>query len=470
MRTAMNGLGLALALAAGAAQAQTTAPRPDQLKFRALYKELVETNTTLSVGSCTLAAQRMAAHLRTAGFKPSEITLFTDPAHPKEGGLVAVLPGRDPKAKAVLLLAHLDVVEAKRADWTRDPFKLVEENGYFYARGASDDKSFASIWTDAMARFRADHYQPKRTIKMALTCGEETTYAFNGADWLAKNKRALIDAEFALNEGGGGTSDGHGKVIVQEMQVGEKTVQNFKLETTNPGGHSSIPVSDNAIYQLSAALTKVGGYEFPLQMTDTTRAYFAKAGAGRKDAVGAAMMAIAKDPTDKAAEAALNKDRTYHSMLRTTCVATLLEGGHANNALPQRAAANVNCRMFPGRTVADTQAALAAAINDPGVKITPVPPIRPLAVPPPLDPRVMGPAERLAAKYFPGVPVVPSMSTGATDGIFLEAVGIPTYGVPGPWGDPGGNGEHGLNESQEVNSLYVGRDYLTDLVKAYAED
>jgi acetylornithine deacetylase/succinyl-diaminopimelate desuccinylase-like protein len=468
MRTAMNGLGLALA--AGAAQAQTTAPRPDQLKFRALYKELVETNTTLSVGSCTLAAQRMAAHLRTAGFKPSEITLFTDPAHPKEGGLVAVLPGRDPKAKAVLLLAHLDVVEAKRADWTRDPFKLVEENGYFYARGASDDKSFASIWTDAMARFRADHYQPKRTIKMALTCGEETTYAFNGADWLAKNKRALIDAEFALNEGGGGTSDGHGKVIVQEMQVGEKTVQNFKLETTNPGGHSSIPVSDNAIYQLSAALTKVGGYEFPLQMTDTTRAYFAKAGAGRKDAVGAAMMAIAKDPTDKAAEAALNKDRTYHSMLRTTCVATLLEGGHANNALPQRAAANVNCRMFPGRTVADTQAALAAAINDPGVKITPVPPIRPLAVPPPLDPRVMGPAERLAAKYFPGVPVVPSMSTGATDGIFLEAVGIPTYGVPGPWGDPGGNGEHGLNESQEVNSLYVGRDYLTDLVKAYAED
>jgi acetylornithine deacetylase/succinyl-diaminopimelate desuccinylase-like protein len=470
MRTAMNGLGLALALTAGAAQAQTTAPRPDQLKFRALYKELVETNTTLSVGSCTLAAQRMAAHLRTAGFKPSEITLFTDPAHPKEGGLVAVLPGRDPKAKAVLLLAHLDVVEAKRADWTRDPFKLVEENGYFYARGASDDKSFASIWTDAMARFRADHYQPKRTIKMALTCGEETTYAFNGADWLAKNKRALIDAEFALNEGGGGTSDGHGKVIVQEMQVGEKTVQNFKLETTNPGGHSSIPVSDNAIYQLSAALTKVGGYEFPLQMTDTTRAYFAKAGAGRKDAVGAAMMAIAKDPTDKAAEAALNKDRTYHSMLRTTCVATLLEGGHANNALPQRAAANVNCRMFPGRTVADTQAALAAAINDPGVKITPVPPIRPLAVPPPLDPRVMGPAERLAAKYFPGVPVVPSMSTGATDGIFLEAVGIPTYGVPGPWGDPGGNGEHGLNESQEVNSLYVGRDYLTDLVKAYAED
>jgi acetylornithine deacetylase/succinyl-diaminopimelate desuccinylase-like protein len=456
MRTAMNGLGLALALTAGAAQAQTTAPRPDQLKFRALYKELVETNTTLSVGSCTLAAQRMAAHLRTAGFKPSEITLFTDPAHPKEGGLVAVLPGRDPKAKAVLLLAHLDVVEAKRADWTRDPFKLVEENGYFYARGASDDKSFASIWTDAMARFRADHYQPKRTIKMALTCGEETTYAFNGADWLAKNKRALIDAEFALNEGGGGTSDGHGKVIVQEMQVGEKTVQNFKLETTNPGGHSSIPVSDNAIYQL--------------QMTDTTRAYFAKAGAGRKDAVGAAMMAIAKDPTDKAAEAALNKDRTYHSMLRTTCVATLLEGGHANNALPQRAAANVNCRMFPGRTVADTQAALAAAINDPGVKITPVPPIRPLAVPPPLDPRVMGPAERLAAKYFPGVPVVPSMSTGATDGIFLEAVGIPTYGVPGPWGDPGGNGEHGLNESQEVNSLYVGRDYLTDLVKAYAED
>ena len=469
-RIMIHMVGLALTLCVGAVQAQSPALRPDQRHFMSLYKELVETNTSLSVGSCTLAAERMAAHLRDAGFKPDELTLFTDPDHPKEGGLVAVLPGRDPKAKAVLLLAHLDVVEAKRADWTRDPFTLVEENGYLYGRGAADDKAMAAIWTDAMGRFRQAGYRPKRTVKMALTCGEETTYAFNGANWLAHHKRDLIDAEFALNEGGGGTTDGHGKVVVQEMQVGEKTVQNFRLETTNPGGHSSIPVPENAIYELSDALIKLRAYEFPLQMTDTTRAYFAMAGAGRHDTLGAAMVAISKNPGDKAAEAVLNRDRTYHSMLRTTCVATLLEGGHANNALPQRAAANVNCRMFPGRTVGETQAALAAAINDPGVKITPVPPVRPIAVPPPLDPRVMGPAVRLSAKYFPGVPVTPSMSTGATDGIFLEAVGIPTYGVPGPWGDPDGNGVHGLNENIEARSLYVGRDYLTDLVKAYADD
>jgi acetylornithine deacetylase/succinyl-diaminopimelate desuccinylase-like protein len=457
-------------LSAGLAQAADAPPRPDQLQFRALYKELVETNTSLSVGSCTQAAQQIAARLKAAGYADSELTLFTAPDHPKEGGLVAVLPGKDATAKPILLLAHLDVVEAKRADWTRDPFTLVEENGYFFARGSADDKSMAAIWADDMIRFRQAGYHPHRTIKMALTCGEETTYAFNGANWLAKNRPDLIAAEFALNEGGGGESDGHGKVVHQSMQVGEKAVQNYKLETVNPGGHSSIPIRDNAIYQLAEALIRVRDFEFPLQMTDTTRAFFTKVGATRGDAMGAAMVALAKDPTDKAAEAVVNTDRGYHSMLRTTCVATLLEGGHANNALPQRATANVNCRMFPGRTTAETQAALVAAINDPGVSISPVPPIRPIAVPPPLDPKVVGPAEKLSAKYFPGVPVIPAMSTGATDGVFLEAIGIPVYGVPGPWGDPDGNGVHGLNERIEVKALYVGRDYLTDLVKAYAEE
>jgi acetylornithine deacetylase/succinyl-diaminopimelate desuccinylase-like protein len=460
---------LVLCAQGAAAQPAATALRPDQAKFVELYKELVETNTSLSVGSCTQAAGQIAARLKAAGFSDDQITLFATPDHPKEGGIVAVLPGRDPKAKAILLLAHLDVVEAKRADWTRDPFKLVEENGYYFARGSADDKSMAAIWADDMVRFRQANYRPKRTIKMALTCGEETTYAFNGAQWLSQNKRDLIDAEFALNEGGGGTTDGHGKLVVQEMQVGEKAVQNFRLETVNPGGHSSIPVRENAIYELADALAKIRDHEFRTEMSDTTRVYFAKSGAGRHDALGDAMAALAKDPGDKAAEAAVNKDRTYHSMLRTTCVATLLEGGHANNALPQRAAANVNCRIFPGHSVEETQAELAAAIGDPGVKITPVPPIRPLAKAPPLDPKVMGPAEKLSARYFPGVPVVPSMSTGATDGIFMEAVGIPTYGVPGPWGDPDGNGVHGLNERIEVKSLMVGRDYLTDLVKAYAD-
>ena len=461
---ALAGLGL---IGGGTAQAQEI--RPDQAKFRELYKELVETNTTLSAGSCTLAAERMAARLKAAGFPDDQITLFSTPEHPKEGGIVVVYSGTSKKAKPILLLAHLDVVEAKRADWTRDPFTLIEENGNFYARGVSDDKAMAAIWTDTLIRYREAGYKPKRTIKMALTCGEETTYAFNGAKWLAENKPDLIAAEFALNEGGGGNTDGHGKVINQEMQVGEKAVINFRLETTNAGGHSSIPIPDNAIYELADALVKIRGHEFPLEMSDTTRAYFAKAGAARTDDIGKAMVALSANPGDKAAEAVVNTDRTYHSMLRTTCVATLLEGGHANNALPQRATANVNCRMFPGRTVEETRAALAAAIGDPKVTITPVPPIRPIAKAPPLDPKVMGPAEKLVAKYWPGIPVVPSMSTGATDGIFLEAIGIPTYGVPSVWTDPDGNGVHGLNERLEVKSLYVGRDYLFDLVKAYAD-
>jgi acetylornithine deacetylase/succinyl-diaminopimelate desuccinylase-like protein len=304
---------------------------------------------------------------------------------------------------------------------------------------------------------------------MALTCGEETTYAFNGAEWLAKNRPELISAAFALNEGGGGRTDGHGKLLVESIQVGEKAVQNYLLETTNAGGHSSIPIRDNAIYELADALAKVRDHEFPLKFTDTTRAFFAKAGAARDDELGRAMMALAQNPDDQVDEAIVSKDRSYHSMLRTTCVATLLSGGHANNALPQHATANVNCRIFPGETVDGTQAALAAAIADPGVKVTLVPPVRPIAVPPPLDPKIMVPAEKLVAKYFPGVPLVPTMSTGATDGIFLEAIGIPVYGVPGGWGDPDGNGVHGLNERRSIRAVFVGRDFLTDLIKAYAD-
>ena len=443
--------------------------RPDQAAFRALYKELVETNTSLSVGSCTKASEQLAKRLKAAGFAGKDLTLFATKEHPKEGGLVAILPGSDPKAKPILLLAHLDVVEAKREDWTRDPFTLIEENGFFYARGTRDDKAMAAIWADAMVRFRTGGYRPKRTIKMALTCGEETTYAFNGAQWLAQNKPDLIAAEFALNEGGGGQLNDKGKIVVQTLQVGEKGVQNYKLEATNPGGHSSIPVRENAIYQLAAALTKVQNYEFPTKLNDTTRVFFTKTGTALGGEMGQAMLTLVKDPSDKAADAIVSKDRIFHSMLRTTCVATLLEGGHANNALPQRANANVNCRIFPGETVEQTQAALIAAIDDPGVKVTITPPARPLAVQPPLDPKVVGPIEKLVEKYFPGTPLLPTMSTGATDGIFLEAIGIPVYGVPGMWADFGTSGVHGLNERMEAKSLYTGRDFLTDLVKAYAE-
>jgi acetylornithine deacetylase/succinyl-diaminopimelate desuccinylase-like protein len=465
-------LGAALALTSqlGLAQAAMAQDlRPDQVRFREVYKELVETNTSLSVGSCTEAAAKMGARLKAAGFADSDLTYFSVPDHPKEGGVVAILKGSSKTAKPMLLLGHLDVVEAKRADWTRDPFTLIEENGYFYGRGTSDMKVIDATWVDMLVRFKEGKYVPKRTIKLALTCGEETIAAFNGADYLARNKRDLIDAEFALNEGGGGRADAAGNLQSQGIQVGEKVVQQFRMETTNPGGHSSVPIRDNAIYQLAQGLLKVRDYDFPLTISDTTRAFFAKAGAGRTDAAGKAMVAIAKDPTDKAAEAELNKDRGFHSMLRTTCVATLLDGGHAENALPQRAGANINCRMFPGSTMEGTKAALEAAIGDPGVKLIPLPPIRGKSMPSPLDPKIMGPAEKVAAKYFPGVPVIPTMSTGASDALYLAPVGIPTYGVPGFWSGPEGSGAHGLNEHIAVKAVYVGRDYLTDLVKMLAE-
>ena len=443
--------------------------RPDQVAFRALYKELVETNTTLSTGSCSLAAQRMAAHLTAAGFSDADVTLFAAPDHPKEGGMVAILHGSSRTAQPILLLGHLDVVEAKREDWTRDPFTLVEENNYFYARGTSDMKAMDATWVDALARFKQSGYVPRRDIKLALTCGEETSSAFNGARWLAQNHREWIAAQFALNEGGGGRTDGHGRLVVETIQVGEKTPQDYRIETTNAGGHSSIPVRDNAIYELSEALLKIRDYEFPLKMTDTTQAFFAKAGAARGDDVGRAMIALAANPGDKAADAIVSTDRSYHSMLRTTCVATLLDGGHADNALPQRAGANVNCRIFPGESVEQTAATLSKVIGDPRVKVITMGARGPLAAPPPLDSKVIGPAEKLVAKYFPGVPLVPQMSTGATDGVFLEAVGIPVYGAPGGWSDPDGNGAHGLNERKSARSVYIGRDFLTDLVKLYAD-
>jgi len=452
-----------------AAPASAADLRPDQLAFRELYKELVETNTTLSSGSCTLAAERMAARLKTAGFADADLRLFGVPEHPREGGLVATLPGTDPKARAILLLAHLDVVEAKREDWKRDPFVLVEENGYFYGRGASDDKSHAAIFTDTLARLRQAGTELRRPIKLALTCGEETDEAFNGAEWLVKEHKDWIDAEFALNEGSVGIRDADGKPISLGMQAGEKVYQDFRLEATNPGGHSSRPRPDNAITSLAAALVRVGQYEFPVQFSDTTRAYFTQTAEFKGGEVGAAMTRLLADPTDTAADAIVSKDAAFHSMLRTTCVATRLDGGHANNALAQRAGANINCRMFPGDKIADVQAQLVKAIADPALTLKPVGDISPTPAPPPLTPLVYGTARTLAEKHFPGVPMLPAMSTGATDGRFLNAGGIPTYGVPGRFSDPDGNGVHGLDERKSVAGLYAERDYLFDLIQAYAK-
>ena len=442
-------------------------------RFRSLYKELVETNTTLSAGSCTLAAERMAARLKAAGLPDSDLHLYAAPGHPKEGGLVAVFPGKDPAAKAILLMAHIDVVEAKREDWTRDPFTLVEENGNFYARGASDDKAEASIWVDLLLRFKAEKYQPRRTLKVALTCGEETAGAFNGAEWLTKNRRDLIDAEFALNEGASGELDAAGNRVSHDVEAGEKFPQNYQLEVTNPGGHSSRPVKDNAIYRLAAALLRVGAYDFPAQFNDANRGYFAgmaKLQAAKGEAeIAAAMISFAHGPEQKAIALVSAKDPGWNATLRTTCVATLLDGGHATNALPQRARANVNCRIFPGVTAETVRAKLEELVADSAVKVTMLETRGPTATPPPLTPAVMGPIEKLTAEFWPGVPVLPILQAGATDGEFTNAAGIPTYGVEPVFVGPDLGHIHGLNEYVRVQSLLEGREFLYRLVKIYAE-
>lgn len=455
---------VALGLCPAAAEAQE---RPDQKAFFDLYKELVETNTVVGVGSCTKAAAQIAARLKAAGYADADITQFSTPDHPADGGIVAALKGSDSTAKPMLLLGHLDVVAAKREDWQRDPFTLIEEDGFYYARGTVDDKGMAAIWADAMVRFKQQGYRPKRTIRLALTCGEETTYAFNGAQWLADNRPDLVQAEFALNEGGGGRLDAQGRRQALAVQVGEKAAQNFTFVATNPGGHSSAPTPANAIYELDDALKAVQQYEFPVKFTDTTRAFFTATAMAMPGPVGDAIMRLLANPQDAGADAIVSRDKVLHSTLRTTCVATLVNAGHAENALPQRAAANVNCRIFPGETVAGTLAKLQELAGA-KVTVTANQPERPIAVPPALDPKIIEPMRTLAAKYFPGTPLVPMMSTGATDGVFFGKLGMPVYGVPGIMLEPDLNGIHGLNERIRVTSLYEGRDYLFDLVKAYA--
>ena len=456
---------------AAAAGSSGTAGRAGEAGFRELYKELVETNTALSNGSCTLAAERMAARLKAAGIEDARV--FVAPDHPKEGGLVAVYPGKDPAAKAILLLAHIDVVEAKREDWTRDPFVLVEENGNFYARGAVDDKAEAAIWVDTLVRYAHEKFKPRRAIKLALTCGEETAGAFNGAEWLTKNHRDWIDAEFAINEGAWGETDAQGQRLVMNVQVGEKAAQNYRLEVTNPGGHSSRPVKENAIYRLAAALSRIEAYEFPPQFTEASRAYFSgmskvQAAKGNTE-VAAAMSALAKNPQDAAAIALVSsKNSTWNATMRTTCVATMLDAGHATNALPQRARANINCRIFPGVSGDEVRAQLEKLVADPKVTVTMLDVRGAATPPPPLSPKIMGPFEKLNAQYFPGVPVLPVLQAGATDGLYLNGAGIPTYGIEPLFMGPDLGNIHGLNEYVSVKSLMDARAFLYDLVKIYS--
>ena len=462
-------MGLAVAASASPAAAPAGAPRADQLAFRDIFRELIETNTSHSIGSCTLAAEKMAAHLRAAGYPDSDLHPFAVAEHPKDGGLVAVLPGTDRGAKAILLLAHLDVVEARREDWTRDPFTLVEEGGYFYGRGTFDDKSMAAVWVDTLVRLRKEGYRPKRAIKMALTCGEEGGAAFVGADYLVKHERPLIDAAFALNEFAYGVLDAQGHRVVMEIEAGEKTDQDYRLEVVNPGGHSSRPVKNNAIYHLAAGLTRVSNYEFPVQLNDTTRTYFSRMSTIVGGETGAAMKALVADAADAKAAATLSQDPRLNAMLRTTCVATLLDAGHASNALPQRARANINCRIFPGVAIEDVRQTLVRLVADPEIAVTTVEPSDPVVVPPPLTPAIMKPIEQVTRRIYPGIEVVPVLQAAGTDAVYLAEAGIPTYGISGMFVDPDLSNIHGLNERIRVQSLYDGRDFLFSLVKLYAE-
>ena len=462
----------AVAAAASAAAAPTSAadaPRADQLAFRDLFRELIETNTSHSIGSCTLAAERMAARLRGAGFPESDLHPFAVAEHPKDGGLVAVLPGTDHAAKAILLLAHLDVVEARREDWTRDPFTLVEEGGYFYGRGTFDDKSMAAVWVDSLIRMRKEGYKPKRGIKMALTCGEEAGAAFNGAEYLVKHERQLIDAAFALNEFAYGVLDAQGHRVVMEIEAGEKTDQDYRLEVVNPGGHSSRPVKNNAIYHLAAGLTRLSDYEFPVQLNDTTRTYFSRMSGIVGGETGAAMKALVSDGADAKAAATLAQDPRLNAMLRTTCVATLMDAGHATNALPQRARANINCRIFPGVAIEEVRQTLARVVADPEISVTAILPSDPVVLPPPLTAAIMKPIEQVTRRIYPGIEVVPVLQAAGTDAIYLAESGIPTYGLSGMFIDPDLSNIHGLNERIRVQSLYDGRDFLYALIKVYAD-
>ena len=456
-------LGTTLALAT-AAQAQ----QPGEAEFRALYKELVETNTTFSAGDCTLAAQRMAARLKTAGFPDSDLTVFVPPGRPKDGGLVAVYPGKDPKAKAILLLAHIDVVEAKREDWTRDPFTLIEEGRSFYGRGASDDKAQAANFTDLLIRFRQEGFKGRRPVKLALTCGEEGGGHVNGAAWLVANKRELIDAAFALNEGAGVNLDGSGRPIAHTVLAGEKSSMSFKLEATNPGGHSSRPVPDNAIYHVARAIDRISNFDFPVMLNDTTRSYFTQMAPISGGPAGAAMTAIVANPADATAVATLRKDPSINAMLGTTCVATMLQAGHAQNALPQRATATINCRIFPGATGEQVREALIKVIDNPTVAVSTAQGRFGTDAGPPLTPQVMGPIRQVSQAMWPGVPVVPFLLAAGTDGKALIAGGIPTYGVSGIAYEPDQGHIHGLNERIGVKSLLDAREFSYRLVKIYA--
>lgn len=448
-----------LSLLAVPARAQSRPLTKWEETARSILKELVEINTSESVGSTAKAAWAMAARLKAAGFPDSDVVVLENA--PRKGNLVARYRGRNTGKKPILLLSHIDVVEARAEDWTLPPFTFIEKDGTFFGRGVADNKDEAAMGITLLLRLKEEKFVPDRDLIVALTTDEEGGPA-NGVSWLLKNHPKLIDAEFAFNEGGGGRLK-DGARLSNDIQASEKKVQNFTLESTNPGGHSSVPVKDNAITHLAGALVRIGAFDFPVHLNEITRAYFARSAAIAPGEMGLAMKAIAANPSDAAAAATLSTDPRYNSQLRTTCVATLLSGGHASNALPQRARANVNCRILPDEDPAEVQRTLEGVMADPKVSIRPEGSAT-NSPPSPLTADLMGQIERITAQLWPGVPVIPTMSTGATDGLYLRNAGIPTYGVSGLfYGEPNA---HGMNERIPAEGFYQGLEFMYRLVRA----
>ena len=452
-------LGSALLATGAVAQGLT-----EQQQFaRGLYQELVEINTTTATGDTQKAAEAMGARLRAAGFADGDVHVFS-PA-PRKGNLVARLRGSGAR-KPILLVAHIDVVPALREDWSFDPFKLTEQDGYFYGRGSSDDKYMAASFVTNLIRYKKEGYTPDRDIIVALETDEEIGDTDGlGIQWLIKNHRDLIDAEFALNEGGG-VGLKNGKAIRNSVQTSEKVSTGYKLTVKDRGGHSSLPRKDNAIYRLAEGLVRLSNYDFPLNLNETTRIYFAKTAEIESKQNADDIHAILAPQPDPAALARLSANPGYNAQLRTTCVATMLQGGHALNALPQLATAGVNCRVLPGESIEGVQAQIVRVLADKQIEVSggsakPSPPS-------PLNEEIMGSIEKLSKQFWPDAAVVPVMSTGATDGLFLRNAGIPTYGHSGLGADVDDNRNHGKDERVLVKSFYEGQEYLYRLVKTLA--
>ena len=440
--------------------ADTMPPEAEQQLAREIYKQMIEVKSGFTTGSTTPIAESVAARFRAAGFPVSDV--FVSGPIPTKANVVVRYRGTGAR-KPILLLAHIDVVEARREDWTVDPFVFLERDGYFYGRGTADDKAQAAVWVANLIRFKQEGYVPERDLIVALTADEEGGTS-NGVAWLLEHHRALIDAEYGLNEGGDGEIK-NGTRVANEVQAAEKVYHSIALEARNPGGHSSLPRRDHAIYQLAAALTRLAGFEFPVELNDVTRGYFSRMAQIEKGQTAADMKALAAAvPDPEAVRRLAAASPLYNSVMRTTCVATQLSGGHAENALPQAARAVVNCRILPGTDPATVERALARVIADPGITMSTVWKGVPSPASP-LRPDLMAAVDRHTAEMWPGVVVVPVMATGATDGVYLRNASIPVYGVSGFFLDLDDVRAHGRDERIGVREFYEGREFLYRLVK-----